>query len=163
MKFFSQMGLLVVVAIALLWAIAIQPVQAAGVDIYVTRFLQAREPVPIILNSQGKTRLFSPEQLTVGKHLFEANCKGCHVGGSTLPNPLVSLTLRDLQSATPPRDNIAGLVSFQRLPKTYDGQEDSFSCRQVTEEWIATSDLEDLAAFILRAAAVAPNWGQETF
>jgi photosystem II cytochrome c550 len=163
MRFLSRLGLLGLVAIALVWAIAIQSAQAAGADIYVTRFLQAREPVPITLNSQGDTRLFSPEQLTVGKRLFEANCKGCHVGGSTLPNPLVSLTLQDLRGATPPRDNITGLVDFQRLPKTYDGQEDSFSCRQVTEEWIATSDLEDLAAFILRAAAVAPNWGQETF
>jgi photosystem II cytochrome c550 len=163
MKFLSRLGLLGMVAIALVWAIAIQSAQAAGADIYVTRFLQAREPVPIAFNVQGETRLFYPEQLTVGKRLFEANCKGCHVGGSTLPNPLVSLTLQDLQGATPPRDNITGLVNFQRLPKTYNGQEESFSCRQVTEEWIGTSDLEDLAAFILRAAAVAPNWGQETF
>ncbi len=139
------------------------PVQAASVDSYVARYLRAAEPVPIQIDQQGQTRQFSPADLSKGKHLFEENCKNCHVGGATLPDPLVSLSLSDLKEASPARDNINGLVAYLRKPMTYNGAEETFWCRQVPESWMSQSQVENLAAFILRAAEKAPGWGTETF
>lgn len=144
------------------WAWA-SPVWAAGIDGYVSQYLKASQPVSLTLDANGAMREFTPVELTAGKRLFEENCKNCHVGGATLPNPLVSLSLKDLKGATPPRDNIASLVAFQRIPMTYDGSEESYWCREVPENWLTTEQLEQLAAFVLRAAAVAPGWGTETF
>jgi photosystem II cytochrome c550 len=138
-------------------------VLAGAVDPYVSRYLQASEPVSLPLNQQGESRLFTAENLSSGKRLFETNCISCHVGGATLPNPLVSLSLEDLKGASPPRDTIDGLVAFQREPLTYDGQDFGFGCREVPETWLSTEALENLAAFILRAAAVAPGWGTNSF
>jgi photosystem II cytochrome c550 len=95
--------------------------------------------------------------------LFEAHCKNCHVGGATLPDPLVSLSLEDLKDANPARDNINSLVAFQRKPMTYNGSEESFWCRPVPESWMSTAEVENLAAFVLRAAQKAPGWGTESF
>lgn len=147
------------------WAVAISgaPVQAATLDPYVAQFLQATQPVAIAVDDQGGIRLFSPDQLTEGKHLFSENCKSCHLGGATLPNPLVSLSLEDLRGAVPRRDNVASLVAYQRLPMSYDGSEENFGCRQVMESWLSDEQLQDLAAFILRAAEKSPRWGSETF
>lgn len=137
--------------------------QAAESDPYVSRYLQVTEPISLLLNQQGESRSFTAEDLSEGKRLFGENCKSCHVGGVTLPNPLVSLSLEDLKGATPPRNTIQGLVDFQREPLTYDGQDFGFGCRTVSERWIGTEELEKLAAFILRAAEVAPGWGVEQF
>jgi photosystem II cytochrome c550 len=137
--------------------------QAAESDPYVSRYLQVTEPISLPLNQQGESRLFTAEDLSEGKRFFGENCKSCHVGGATLPNPLVSLSLEDLKGATPPRNTIQGLVDFQREPLTYDGQDFGFGCRTVSERWIETEELEKLAAFILRAAEVAPGWGVEQF
>ncbi len=139
------------------------PAQAAGIDAYVAQYLRATEPVSLAMNDQGEVRLFSPEELTEGKRLFEENCKNCHVGGATLPNPIVSLSLDNLRGAVPPRDNINSLVAFQRTPMAYDGSEESFWCREVSEDWLSTEQLQQLAAFVLRAAEKAPGWGSETF
>ena len=139
------------------------PVNAGAVDSYVLRYLRAREPVPLMINSQGETRLFSPEDLTQGKRLFEENCINCHVGGSTLPDPTRSLKLATLKGAVPPRDNIESLLAFQREPMDYDGSDDSVWCRRVSEDWMSTQELTNLEAFILRAAEIAPAWGQEDF
>ncbi len=146
------------------WAIApTTALAAAGVDNYVIQYLKVTDSVELPLNERGETKTFTAVDLTRGKRLFEENCKNCHVGGSTLPNPLVSLSLKDLKGATPPRDTIASLVAFQRSPMSYDGSEESYSCRRVSEDWLTTEQLETLAAFILRAAAVAPGWGVESF
>lgn len=139
------------------------PVQADTVDTYVTRYLKAKEPVPLEIDQQGHTRLFSPIDLSDGKHLFEDSCKNCHVGGSTLPDPLTSLSLADLKGANPARDNINSLVAFLRKPMTYDGSEETFWCRQVPESWMSQPQVENLAAFILRAAQEAPGWGTKSF
>jgi photosystem II cytochrome c550 len=153
--------------ILLILGIVLSPsamVQAAAAnDPYVLRYLKASEPVSLPLDGQGKFRTFTSTDLSVGKRLFEENCKNCHVGGATLPNPLVSLSLEDLKGATPPRNTIQGLVAYQREPLTYDGQDFGFGCREVTESWIPTEELEKLAAFILRAAEVAPGWGIDRF
>jgi photosystem II cytochrome c550 len=132
-------------------------------DPYVLRYLEAAEPVSLPLNDKGQSMTFTAADLSVGKRLFEENCKNCHVGGATLPNPLVSLSLEDLKGATPPRNTVQGLVAFQREPLTYDGKDFGFGCREVSESWIPTEELQKLAAFVLRAAEVAPGWGTDRF
>jgi photosystem II cytochrome c550 len=155
-------GLVSLLMVGLSWALISSPALAA-VDGYVIQYLKASEPVSIAVDAQGNTRDFNATELTEGKRLFENNCKNCHVGGATLPNPRVSLALKALQAATPSRDNVAALVDFQRLPMSYDGSEESYWCRQVSAEWLSNDQLEKLAAFVLRAAEVAPGWGAETF
>lgn len=145
----------------LTWIPVSQPAQAA-VDSYVTRYLKVTEPVPLEMD-QGDTRLFSLEELSAGKQLFEQNCLNCHVGGSTLPDPTVSLSLSDLKGATPRRDTITGLVTYLRQPMIYDGSEETVWCREVPESWLSQAQIENLAGFILRAAQTAPGWGRETF
>ncbi|MGB5962807.1 MAG: photosystem II cytochrome PsbV2 [Coleofasciculaceae cyanobacterium] len=135
----------------------------AAVDTYVRRYLQATEPVSLDVDGKGKTAQFSAEDLSAGKQLFEAHCLNCHVGGATLPDPTVSLSLKTLAGATPPRDTINGLVDFLREPMTYDGSDASFWCRQVPESWMPKEEIEQLSAFVLRAAQKAPGWGTSQF
>ena len=135
--------------------------QAGDVDDYITRYLKVTEPVPIAINADGETQLFSPEELSEGKQSFDNNCKNCHVGGATLPNPVQSLSLKNLRGATPSRDNVASLIEFQREPTIYDGSDVSFWCRQVPDTWLPDQELAKLEAFILRAAEVARGWGSE--
>jgi photosystem II cytochrome c550 len=153
------LGILIILPLVLL---APQPVLAAG-DSYVTRYLKVSEPVPLELDAQGNTRLFSAQDLSVGKVLFEKNCLNCHVGGATLPDPMISLSLADLKGATPPRSNINSLVAYLREPMTYDGSEETFWCRQVPESWMPQTEIENLAAFVIRAAQKAPGWGVDNF
>src|SRR5919199_1026357 len=75
----------------------------------------------------------------------------------------ISLALDTLAGATPPRNNINGLVDFLREPMTYDGSEPTFWCRQVSETWMPQQQIEKLAAFVLRAAQKAPGWGTSKF
>ncbi|MGJ3254582.1 MAG: photosystem II cytochrome PsbV2 [Elainellaceae cyanobacterium] len=135
----------------------------ASPDAYVDKYLDAAEPVALNFNQQGDSRLFSADDLSEGKQLFEENCINCHVGGSTLPDPTVSLSLDALHGASPPRDNISNLVQYLRLPMTYDGSEETYWCRQVPESWMSDSEVENLSAFILRAAQKAPGWGTSKF
>ena len=138
------------------------PAQAAT-DTYVRRYLDVKEPISLALDGKGQTKSFSGEDLSFGKELFEAHCLNCHVGGATLPDPTVSLALNTLAGATPPRDNINGIVNFLREPMTYDGSDLSFWCRQVSESWMPQEQIEKLAAFVLRAAQKAPGWGTSNF
>lgn len=135
----------------------------AAVDTYVSRYLDAATPIALNLDGKGETRSFSGSDLSEGKHLFEDSCKNCHVGGATLPDPLVSLSIEDLQKAVPPRDNINSLVAYLRQPMTYDGSEETFWCRQVSERWMSQTQVENLSAFVLRAAQKAPGWGKTRF
>lgn len=152
--------ILLIVSVGLItWSL---PTQAATLDPYVVRYLKVSEPIALDLD-EGQTKLFSAENLSQGKRLFEENCKNCHVGGATLPDPLVSLSIEALRGAMPPRDNINSLVTFLRQPMTYDGTEESFFCRQMPESWVSQSEVENLAAFILRAAQKAPGWGSASF
>ncbi len=153
------LGILIILPLVLL---APQPVLAAA-DSYVTRYLKVSEPVALDLDGEGHTRLFSAEDFSVGKRLFEQNCLNCHVGGATLPDPTISLSLSALKGATPPRDNIKSLVAYLREPMTYDGSEETFWCRQVPESWMGQGEIENLAAFAIRAAKIAPGWGVDNF
>jgi photosystem II cytochrome c550 len=139
------------------------PAQASNIDPYVTRYLRITAPISLEIDSTGEIRSFSPQDLSRGKQLFEENCKTCHVGGATLPNPLVSLALADLHGATPPRDSINSLVAYMREPMTYDGAELMDWCRRVPEHWLSQPAVETLAAFILTAAQKAPGWGTKNF
>jgi photosystem II cytochrome c550 len=150
------LGILIILPLVLLTP---QPVLAA--TNYVTRYLQVTEPVPMELDAEGHTQLFSAQDLTAGKQLFEQNCLNCHVGGATLPDPTISLSLANLQAAMPPRNTINSLVAYLRQPMTYDGSEESFWCRQVPESWMSQTQIQDLAAFVLRAAQKAPGWGTD--
>ncbi|NEP82322.1 MAG: photosystem II cytochrome PsbV2 [Okeania sp. SIO3B3] len=133
----------------------------AAVDSYVKRYLDATQPVEIKLNEQGETKKFSAEDLSTGKQIFAKNCLNCHVGGANLVNPPISLSLKKLEGATPPRDNINNLVAFFRDPMIYDGSDYTYFCRQVTENWMSQVEVEQMGAFILRAAQKAPAWGAE--
>jgi photosystem II cytochrome c550 len=139
------------------------PAQAGSLEPYVMRYLDAKEPVPLVVDSQGNTQLFSAIDLSEGQRLFEENCLNCHVGGSTLPNPMVSLSLEALKGAVPPRDTIRSLVAFIRQPMSYDGSEDEYLCRQIPDSWLPTEEVEKLAAFVLRSAQKAPGWGSTSF
>jgi len=138
------------------------PAQAA-IEPYVSRYLDVAQPVMLDMDRQGKMRSFSATDLSEGKHLFEENCKNCHVGGATLPDPTVSLSLEALRQATPPRDTVSSLVAYLRQPMTYDGSEETFWCRQVAESWMPQIQVENLSAFVLRAAQKAPGWGKSKF
>ncbi len=153
------LGILIILPLVLL---APQPVLAAA-DSYVTRYLKVSEPVAVELDGEGHTRLFSAEDFSAGKRLFEQNCLNCHVGGATLPDPTISLSLTALKGATPPRNDINSLVAYLREPMTYDGSEETFWCRQVPESWMRQGEIENLAAFVIRAAKIAPGWGVDNF
>jgi photosystem II cytochrome c550 len=140
-----------------------QPAFAGAIDPYVVRYLRVTEPVSMPVNAQGETRLFSPAELSLGKRLFEENCKTCHVGGTTLPNPPISLSLSALKAAKPPRDTIASLVAYSRHPVASDGSEEEVLCRAVSESWLNDTQLAQIAAFILKAAEKAPGWGSDMF
>ena len=155
--------LFMVLAVVLVVMLQSSPAQAAGIDPYVVRYLHVTEPIALELNGQGETRPFSPQDLSRGKQLFENNCMNCHVGGATLPDPQVSLSLTKLKGANPPRDNINSLVAYLRKPMIYDGSEETYWCREVPESWMSQEQVESLAAFILTAAQNAPGWGAETF
>lgn len=146
-----------------IWSLTLTPAIAAKIDPYVARYLRAVQPIEIPLDASGQTRAFSGIELSNGKQLFDGSCKTCHVGGSTLPDPTVPLSLAALQGATPPRDTVSSLVTFMRQPMTYDGSEESLSCRKISPAWMSQQELENLSAFILRAAAVAPGWGSAEF
>lgn len=140
-----------------------QSALAARIDDYVKRYLDVSQPVEIKTNEAGDSKLFNGEEISYGKRLFSDSCLNCHVGGTTLPLPSVSLSMEKLKGATPPRDNIHNLVEFFRDPMVYDGSNYSYFCRRITKRWMSDVEVEKLAAFILRAAEKAPGWGTELF
>lgn len=139
------------------------PAHAAKIDPYIIRYLHITEPIALEIDGTGNTRLFSPQELSDGKQLFESNCINCHVGGATLPDPQVSLSLKTLQGANPPRDRLDSLVAFMRQPMTYDGSQETYWCRQISPSSLSQQQVESLAAFVLTAAYKAPGWGTENF
>src|ERR671933_257349 len=158
---FSVRCLLVTLVAVISVFMVSSPAQAA-VDKYVRRFL-AKEPISLDVDAQGQTKQFSPEDLSAGKELFESNCINCHVGGATLPDPQVSLSLEKLQAASPRRDLLDNLVAFMRQPMTYDGTQETYWCRQLSPTSVSQQQVESLAAFVLTAAQKAPGWGTDSF
>ncbi len=76
------------------------------------------------LNDSGDTTVLSLKQVQEGKRLFNYACAQCHAGGVTKTNQNVGLDPQALALATPPRNNIEGLVDYMKNPTTYDGEQD---------------------------------------
>jgi photosystem II cytochrome c550 len=76
------------------------------------------------LNDNGDTVVLSFKQVQEGKRLFNYACSQCHAGGVTKTNQNVGLDPQALALATPPRNNIEGLVDYMKNPTTYDGEQD---------------------------------------
>ena len=76
------------------------------------------------LNQNGDTTVLSLKQVKQGKRLFNYACAQCHAGGVTKTNQNVGLDPEALALATPPRNNIEGLVDYMKNPTTYDGEEE---------------------------------------
>jgi photosystem II cytochrome c550 len=76
------------------------------------------------LNDNGDTVVLSLKQVQEGKRLFNYACSQCHAGGVTKTNQNVGLDPQALALATPPRNNIEGLVDYMKNPTTYDGEQD---------------------------------------
>ncbi|NJL79612.1 MAG: cytochrome c-550 [Richelia sp. RM2_1_2] len=122
----------------------------------------------VTLNEQGDTYLLSLKEVKEGKRLFNYACAQCHAGGVTKTNQNVGLEPEALALATPPRDNIQGLVDYMKNPTTYDGEieiselhpsiksADIFTAmRNLTDE-----DLEAIAGHILlQPKIVGQKWG----
>jgi photosystem II cytochrome c550 len=83
---------------------------------------EATRTVP--LNAQGDTVVLSLKQVKEGKRLFNFACAQCHAGGVTKTNQNVGLDPEALSLATPPRNNIEGLVDYMKNPTSYDGEDE---------------------------------------
>lgn len=83
---------------------------------------EATRTVP--LNDKGDTIVLSLNQVQQGKRLFNYACAQCHAGGVTKTNQNVGLDPEALANATPPRNNVEGLVDYMKNPTTYDGEEE---------------------------------------
>ena len=122
----------------------------------------------VALDSSGKTKVLTAEQVKRGKRLFGASCGSCHTGGITKTNPNIGLDAEGLSLATPNRNSIAGLVDYMKNPTTFDGLESIAE----THPSIASADIfpkmrslseDDLFAIaghiLLQPKVVAEKWG----
>lgn len=137
----------------------------AAPDPYLTQYMKVFPSKPAIMKMDmtGTTKEFTYDDMSEGKELFANNCLSCHVGGSTLSSPDVSLSLDALKGATPPRDTVNALVTYIRHPLSYDGSDENYSCREVPEDWLSNEQVEKIGAFLLRAAEYAKGWGTSQF
>lgn len=152
---------LILTAIAfvfLLWQVNISPANALELD---------ESTLTIPLNEAGEQVTLSSEQVTQGQQLFIQNCTKCHLQGKTKTNNNVSLGLKDLAKAEPPRDNLLALVDYLENPTSYDGVDDLSEfhpnvsrpdifpeLRNLTEE-----DVYDVAGYMLVAPRLDERWG----
>ncbi|MEO1429381.1 MAG: photosystem II cytochrome c-550 [Cyanobacteria bacterium J06633_8] len=120
------------------------------------------------LNEQGDTYVLTLEEVEVGKRLFNDTCAQCHAGGVTKTNQNVGLDPETLALATPPRDNIEGLVDYMKNPTTYDGEVEiseyhpSLKSADIFKEMRNLTDeqLEAIAGHILlEPKIVGQKWG----
>ncbi len=120
------------------------------------------------LNAQGDTTVLSLKQVQEGKRLFNYACAQCHAGGVTKTNQNVGLDPEALALATPPRNNIEGLVDYLHNPTTYDGEEEIAELHPSTKSadiYAAMRNLseDDLVAIsghvLLQPKIVGDKWG----
>ena len=122
----------------------------------------------VSLDAKGTSVVITPEQVKRGKRLFNNACAICHVGGLTKTNPNVGLDVEALSLATPPRDNVAGLVNYLKDPTSYDGLESisethqSIKSADIFPKMRALTD-EDLFAIsghiLIQPKVVNEKWG----
>ncbi len=121
----------------------------------------------IPLNESGEQTTLSSEQVTTGQQIFIQSCTKCHLQGKTKTNNNVSLGLKDLAQAEPPRDNLLALVDYLERPTSYDGEDDLSEfhpnvsrpdifpeLRNLTED-----DVHDVAGYLLVAPKLDERWG----
>lgn len=120
------------------------------------------------LNDNGETTVLSLKQVQEGKRLFNYACAQCHAGGVTKTNQNVGLDPEALALATPPRNNIEGLVDYMKNPTTYDGEEEIAELHPSTKSadiYAAMRNLteDDLVAIaghvLLQPKVVGEKWG----
>ncbi len=117
-------------------------------------------------NEDGETIVLTEKQLDNGKKQFNYACSSCHGQGMTKTNPNIGLDLETLSLATPPRDNIQGIVDFLKAPMSFDGEEDISEehpginsadifpkMRNLTED-----DLVDIAGYLLTQPQIESRW-----
>jgi photosystem II cytochrome c550 len=152
---------LILTAIALVFLffqVNVNPVAALELD-------EGTRTIP--LNGSGERTTISSEQVTNGQKIFIAECTQCHLQGKTKNNNNVSLGLKDLAQAEPPRDNLLALVDYLENPTSYDGEDDLSELhpnvsrpdifpelRNFTED-----DVYDVAAYMLVAPKLDTRWG----
>jgi photosystem II cytochrome c550 len=162
----NRMLRVIIVSLVLLLGLggAIAPSAYAVTDPYVAQYLKVLPGQQAELaDGHGGTKAFGYSELLAGKDRFGSTCLSCHVGGSTIASPELALSLDNLKAMATPRDSIAALMDYMRSPVMADGSEESYSCRKVDASWINDPDLEQVAAFVLRAAETAPGWGTARF
>ena len=96
----------------LFFTTSVNPVQALELD---------EDTRTVTLDPKGNNVVITPEQVKLGKRLFNNACGTCHVGGLTKTNPNVGLDTESLSLATPVKDNITNLVGYMKEPTTYGG------------------------------------------
>jgi photosystem II cytochrome c550 len=120
------------------------------------------------LNEKGDTVVLSLKQVKEGKRLFNNACAQCHAGGITKTNQNIGLAPEDLSLATPPRDNVEGLVDYMKNPTTYDGEEEIAEVHPSTKSAdiftemrnLTDDDLKAIAGHILlQPKIVGQKWG----
>ncbi len=147
---------------------------------------QASEPAPastasgpdtvaLAADAAGTKQNFTKTQVKEGQRLFKANCGKCHVGGQTYGTynvKEVNLSMKALAGATPPRNNLASLISYMEEPTSYDGTEKLYDTgrhpKYVAEGKAAPDnqviirtkdELNLISAFILKEATYNKVWG----
>jgi photosystem II cytochrome c550 len=147
--------------IAVFFAFQVLTPSANAVDLDV-----ASRTIP--LNANGDTLTITVPELARGKKMFQYACAVCHAGGVTKTNPNVGLEPQTLALATPPRDNVAELVTYMKAPMSFDGFDDISEAhpslkskdlypvmRNLTED-----DLQAIAGYILiQPRVVGVKWG----
>lgn len=120
------------------------------------------------LNPQGDSMVLNLKQVQEGKRLFNYACAQCHAGGVTKTNQNVGLDPETLALATPPRDNVEGLVDYMKNPTTYDGEEEISELHPSTKSAdiypamrnLREDDLVAIAGHVLtQPKVVGEKWG----
>jgi photosystem II cytochrome c550 len=122
----------------------------------------------ISLNDKGETTVLSVKEVKEGKRLFSSVCADCHLGGVTKTNQNVGLDPETLALATPPRNNLEGLVDYMKNPTTYDGENEISELHPSTKSAdiftemrnLTDQQLKEIAGYILTQPKVAgKQWG----
>ena len=120
------------------------------------------------LNASGEQIMLTTKQLAVGQRKFNSSCAQCHLDGGTKTNPDVDLSSRTLAVATPPRDNVEGIVDYMENPVTYDGSASlaefhpSISRSDLFPKMrdLSNEDLRAIAGYILvQPKVMGEQWG----